>query len=265
MFIQLGGHQFLTVSHGSARRTILAHSGWAGNNEDWLPTLEILSQTWRTVAYDHRGVGETVVSVDEITADALVDDIFGVMNALGIDRCVIAGFSSGTLPALCALLREPGRFDGLVLANGAAGIMPPGVTPAAPFPKPSAWPGATHSDRMRWFIERCLPEPNVEHFRRWGHDILMRATPEAAERLFRLGQPPEQAVIDGVANIGVPTLLIHGEIDPFISLAAMQNLLGRIPGSKLAVVPAAGHIPTMTQPEFVASRINEYFNEHSAR
>jgi pimeloyl-ACP methyl ester carboxylesterase len=57
----------------------------------------------------------------------------------------------------------------------------------------------------------------------------------------------------------LPTLLIHGEKDAFVSLEAMEHLAARIPGSRLAVIPGAGHLPAMIQPERVASLINEHF------
>jgi pimeloyl-ACP methyl ester carboxylesterase len=66
-----------------------------GYFEDWIATLAPLSATWRTAVYDHRGTGETVVVLERITHDALVDDVFAVMDALSIKRCVLAGFSRG--------------------------------------------------------------------------------------------------------------------------------------------------------------------------
>jgi pimeloyl-ACP methyl ester carboxylesterase len=113
MFLQIDNRHFFVVHHGSGDRTFLAHSGFAGTNEGWLPTLELLSRNWRTIAYDHRGAGETVVPLEEITAEALVDDIFRILDALDVERCVLAGFSAGTVPVLNAIVQQPERFDGL--------------------------------------------------------------------------------------------------------------------------------------------------------
>ena len=84
MFLDVAGHRCFAVDLGAGPRTFFAHSGWIGTYEDWLPTLEILSKSWRAVAYDHRGAGETVVPLEAITAEALLDDIFRVQDALGI-------------------------------------------------------------------------------------------------------------------------------------------------------------------------------------
>lgn len=45
-----------------------------------------LSASWRTAVYDHPGTGETVVTADKITHEALVDDVFRVMDATGVTR-----------------------------------------------------------------------------------------------------------------------------------------------------------------------------------
>ena len=127
MFLDINGNSVFALDFGSGPRTFLAHSGWIGNFEDWIATLAPMSKTWRTVIYDHRGAGETRVPVDRITPQSLVDDLFAVMGELEIDRCVLGGFSRGTVTTLRAVLQRPERFEGLVLMNGSAGVQVPGA------------------------------------------------------------------------------------------------------------------------------------------
>src|SRR4030095_7403189 len=145
MFLDIAGNKVFALSFGKGPKTILAHSDWVGNFEDWIATLAPLSETYRTVVYDHRGTGETVVPPDRISHEALVDDVFAVMEAMAIERCILAGFSRGVMTVMRAVLRDPSRFDGLILMNGTGGVVAPGTTPA-PRAAPSAWPGATHHD-----------------------------------------------------------------------------------------------------------------------
>lgn len=70
---------------------------------------------------------------------------------------------------LRAVLKHRERFEGLVLMNGAGGVQLPGVkaTPESSDSLPSqSWPGSNYSERLRWFVEQCTPEPDVEHIRR---------------------------------------------------------------------------------------------------
>ncbi len=258
MFLDIDGNKVFTLSFGSAPRVFLAHSGWVGNFEDWIATLAPLSETWRTVVYDHRGTGETVVPVDRITPEALVDDVFRVMDQLRIERCVLAGFSRGSVTALRAVLKAPERFDGLVLMNGSGGVPLPGAA-VRPRAAPSSWPGADFSARLQWFAEKCTPEPDSGHIRRWAHNILSRATAEAADKIFVMESENQ---IDWPARLGelrMPTLLIHGLQDPFCQIEVMQYVQSIIGGSKLVLLENTGHLPAMTRPIDVATIINDFF------
>lgn len=260
MFLDIDGNKVFTLSFGNAPRVFLAHSGWIGNFEDWIATLAPLSETWRTVVYDHRGAGETVVPVDRITPEALVDDVFRVMDSLGIERCVLAGFSRGTVTALRAVLQAPERFEGLVLMNGSGGVPLPG-TPVRPRAAPSSWPGANFSARLQWFAERCTPEPDSGHIRRWAQNILSRSTAEVADKIFVM---ESETQIDWPTRLGalrMPTLLVQGLQDPFCQTETMQYLQSLIPDSKLVLLENTGHLPAMTEPLAVAKIINDFFAE----
>jgi pimeloyl-ACP methyl ester carboxylesterase len=259
MFLDIAGNKVFALSFGRGPRTILAHSGWVGNFEDWIAALAPLSETWRTVVYDHRGTGETLVPVEQITHEALVDDVFAVMDALSIDRCILAGFSRGVMTVMRAVLRDPGRFEGMILMNGTGEVVVPGAAPVPRVP-PSKWPGQTHRDRLRWFIERSTPEPESEHIRRWGTNILSRALPEAAERIMTMQweKPVDWAV--ELPRLHLPTLLLHGEKDFACTIETQRYIQSLIPGSKLVVFEGSGHIPAMTRPNEVAAAIRAYFD-----
>ena len=259
MFLDIGDYKVFTLSFGSGPRTILAHSGWVGNFEDWIGALAPLSETWRTVVYDHRGTGETTVPPEAITHEALVDDVFSVMDALSIKRCVLAGFSRGVMTVMRAVHRHPERFEGLILMNGTGEVRVPGTTPPPRTPL-SKWPGQTHRDRLRWFIERSTPEPDVEHVRRWGVNILSRAEPQAAERLIAMQWNDEFCWAQELPPWRLPTLLLHGEKDFACTIETMRYIESLIVGSKLVVFEGSGHIPAMTRPLDVARAINGFFD-----
>jgi hypothetical protein len=73
---------------------------------------------------------------------------------------------------------------------------------------------------VRGFMDACVPEPDSEHIRRWGRQILLRADPEGAARIFEGG---------------------------------------------IAVIPGAGHVPTMTRPESVVAEIERWAADLAAR
>lgn len=260
MFVDIEGYKALAYSFGSGPRTLLTVGGWIGSSEVWLPTLELLSPTWRVAGFDHRGAGETVVPVAAITYDALVDDVFRVMDALDIAQCVLGGESAGTQVVLDAVLRHPERFRGAVLVDGAAGLPRPLVAGPSPIPGPPlTWPGANHRARLEWFVALCMPEPDADHLRRWGHDILLRAGPEAATRLWGIGRESCAQLEARLAEITQPVLLVRGSEDVLAPRIAMEELSRGLPNCTLVEIPGAGHVPIMTRPSIVAKAIDTYF------
>ena len=56
------------------------------------------------------------------------------------------------------------------------------------------------------------------------------------------------------AAIGVPTLVVHGELDAIVPVQAAHFVAGTVPGSTLEVLPGAGHVPSVTQPDALRRR-----------
>lgn len=184
------------------------------------------------------------------------------MDALEIDRCILAGFSRGTVTVLRAALRDPSRFEGLVLMNGNAGVIDPSgpMPPAIPL---SRWPGSTHADRLRWFAEGCTPEPDSEHIRRWVINILSRTSPEAAARIMDVVQGQQADWPTLLSMLQMPALVIHGQLAVRVTTAAMKYLASALPDARLEILDDAGHLPAISQPARVATLILERFEDLS--
>lgn len=103
---------------------LVAVGGWIGSWELWAGPFGELSERWRVVSFDHRGTGATVSSPASISHERLVDDIFVVLDAYGIDRCVLAGESTGAGVVISAAARHPERVAGLVLVDGVISTEP---------------------------------------------------------------------------------------------------------------------------------------------
>ena len=109
---------------------------------------------------------------------------------------------------------------------------------------------------VRAFVDACVPEPDSGHVKRWARQILLRADPEAAARVFE-SHYEENAAAD-ITQVAVPTLLIHGEDDAIVPVALGRAVADAIPGAEMVVLPGAGHIPTMTRPETVVAEIERW-------
>jgi pimeloyl-ACP methyl ester carboxylesterase len=166
MFLKLEDAELFVSSFGKGPPTLIAHGGWVGSGELWSQPFEILSRSWRTITYDHRGSGASINHAPAITFEILVQDLFKVLDALSVEPCVLAAESSGACIALDAVLRDPSRFKGLVIVDGryqrvrsvgAARFIEGCRTD---FPK-----------TMDLFVNACIPEEECAAERRWAKQI----------------------------------------------------------------------------------------------
>ncbi len=251
MFVPAGGHLLNAVQFGCGADTFVAHGGWTGNWELWQEPFRLMQDRWRCIGYDHRGSGVSTAPADAITPDALVDDLFTILDAFGVERCVLAGESLGALTCALAVLRDASRFTGLVLVDGA---------PSADRTAMGALIDGAHSDypaTVHWFVDACVPEANSEHIRRWGRQILLRAEPDAAARI--LESHADARVAPDLRSITVPTLIIHGEADAIIPVAAAEMMAATLPDATLVRLARTGHVPTLTRPADVVAAIDGWW------
>lgn len=187
MFVHRPDARLFSLSFGQGPTTLFTLGGWVGSGEVWFDLFGHLPD-WRCVAYDHRGSGASTHSSSPITVAAQVDDLFAVMDAQGVQRCILGAESAGVGIALEAAPRAPHRFSGLVLVDGNWGRPPPGSMDGF-----IARLEADYDAELKSFIARCLPEPNSEDARRWGLHILRCAAPRRAAPCREVAALPQPA------------------------------------------------------------------------
>ncbi len=255
MFLKSSDAEILVSSFGHAARTIVAHGGWVGSGELWAAPFERLSRSWQTVTYDHRGTGATRHSAPSITFELLVTDLFRVLDALKIDRCVLAAESMGAMVALEAALRSPDRFSGLVIVGGRyAGGSSPNRD------RLLAGCKTDFTATMEAFVNACVPEEDCEAERAWAKQIVNRSNGAAAVQMLECAQDID--LEPRLHAIDLPTLVLHGRRDVIAPLSSSEKLASLVPNAKLVVADDAGHVPTITRPEWVAAQIDEFFVGH---
>ncbi|MBC5767040.1 alpha/beta fold hydrolase [Ramlibacter albus] len=232
--------------------TIVAHGGWVGSGELWVQPFEKLSKRWRCITYDHRGTGATQHRGGPIGPEMLVDDLFRVLDALEVERCVLAGESAGGLTVLQAARRAPERFSGLVLVGARyEGALSTGARKLAEGCK------ADFAGTMQMFVNACIPEADCAAERAWAHKIVMRSgARHAVELLEGLAGVDLSGELD---KVRLPTLLIHGAEDVIRPVPDSEFMHSRIAGSRLVKLDGVGHVPTITRPSRVAAEIEAFF------
>jgi pimeloyl-ACP methyl ester carboxylesterase len=99
-------------------RTVVCIHGLTANHTCWLSMADALGASWRLIAYDLRGRGE---SDKPATGYSLADhdrDLLGLLDALGLERAVLMGHSLGAHIAVRFAAHHPARLRKLVLFDG---------------------------------------------------------------------------------------------------------------------------------------------------
>jgi pimeloyl-ACP methyl ester carboxylesterase len=257
VFIQVSDAKIFSVAFGPATgQPILGIGGWIGNWELWAEPFSLLSTDWHTIAYDHRGSGATLAPVESITIGRLVDDVFAVLDAYNVEKCILAAESAGALTAFGAALKQPERISGLVIVDGL-------YHQEAPTEKDAFLAGlkSFYPQTLEHFVQACVPEPDSEHIKRWGLQILNRASQESAIALYLSTSSVD--LRPDLSRISQPTLILHGEADALVPLEAARWLAQTLPNSRLITLPGAGHVPTITRSQAVAQAIRDFFDSRS--
>ena len=255
MFINVEDARIFATAFGvPSAPAIVGIGGWTGDWELWLDSFALLSDQWRTIAYDHRGSGATIASVESITLERMVDDLFFVMDTFGVQRSVIAAESAGARTALAAALKHPERVSALVLVDGLVQNDTPAEKDVF-----MAKLQANFLGTLQGFINACLPDPNDAHLRRWGMQMLTRATPESAMQLLHTAKTPD--IRADIKRINQPTLLIHCTGDAIVSVESARWLAAELPHAQLHLFDSGEHVPTITRPGEVVQVMRGFSEE----
>ncbi len=204
------------------------------------------------VTFDPRGVGgsESVRSENDFSRDTTVRDAAAVADAVGLRRSVVLGHSGGGAVALTYALRYPERVSHLILLSTAAWWSDP-----SPLRTDQGFPSTEDEmrERMREEVGRAVRHPEV--FARTMDELLprMRFSPGRLRWVVTQGAKTYD-VRKGLAELRVPTLILHGREDARVPLDRAEELHRGIRGSRLVVVEDCGHWPHVEKrAEFVAA------------
>jgi pimeloyl-ACP methyl ester carboxylesterase len=110
---------------------------------------------------------------------------------------------------------------------------------------------------MDAFVDACVPEEDCAAERAWGRQIVKRSNSRAAVELMEC---MEGIDIDSrLSRIRHRCLVLHGTRDVITTMASSERLASALPNAKLVIADGAGHVPTVTRPQWVAEQIDRFF------
>jgi pimeloyl-ACP methyl ester carboxylesterase len=225
------------------------------------------------VRFDNRDVGESQwmeghvdiaafqagdTSSAVYTLEDMADDAAGLLDALELDSAHVVGASLGGMVAQTIAIRHPqrvGSLTSIMSTTGDPALPPPTEEAAAMLLAPAA---RTREEAMERSVavSRVIGSPG---YARDEEDLRRRAARGWDRGVNPAGFGRQLGAIyasgdrtPALATLAVPTLVVHGEDDPLVPLAAGLATAAAIPGADLWTVPGMGHdLPRPLWPEMV--------------
>lgn len=247
---------YTEVSPAHPRATVLFLAWLGGSRLGWQQVVDEIGQAYRALSPDHRDTGDSGKVEDAYTLPDLADDAAAFLRALGSGPVFVVGLSMGGMVAQQLAVRHPELVRGLVLVSTTPGGA--ASTPAtergreALFLSAEIEVGARARRALALMAADGLMERDPAAFDVAEHNA--RTHPQSAEsykRQFRSIRSHDTTA--DLAQIEVPTLILHGETDDLIPLPNAQRLADGIPGARLKTYPQTGHMPQIERRgEFLA-------------
>jgi pimeloyl-ACP methyl ester carboxylesterase len=249
----------ITVAYkeaGSGEPLILI-MGYGGTMDLWDTRLvNQLAQHYRVIVFDNRGMGQTTSSDKEYSIRLFANDTAGLMDAMGIKKAHVMGWSMGTFVAQELTLGYPEKVDKLILCAGT-----PGGREALP-PEPrviASLTNTTGTDRERgerlflvlfppaWLKEN--PDPS-KYFPR----VTETSPPASMQRQDAAIQAWNGSYFR-LPAIQQPLLLIAGEQDVIAPPGNSLLIAEQVPHSWLVRIRGGGHGLMYQEPDEVAALV----------
>lgn len=248
-YIDVPGSSLFYREEGSGPLAVFVH-GFPLDHTMWLDQMSGLAHLRRCVALDLRGYGRSgPIAGPALSMESFADDVSRVVDGLGEDQADVVALSMGGYVGLAMWQATPSAVRSLTLIDTRA-------TADAP-------EGRANRDAM---VERLLAAGRAALAEEMADALLgEEASQEAQARVRSMAErTPYETLVASIrgmrdradrtgllGTISVPTLVIGGAEDRLIPEADTRALGESIPGARTVIVPDAGHLPPIEQPEAV--------------
>jgi 3-oxoadipate enol-lactonase len=257
MRVELGTRGVAYDDAGEGRPIVFVH-GFPHHRKLWAPQLRALSGHHRAIALDLPGFGESDMP-ERFTIDTWANGLSRFLDAIEIDRAVIAGLSMGGYITLAFWRLHRDRVLALVLADTRAG-----ADTEDGKQKRRETIELARNDGPTAVARALLPGMVGKSTREREPSVVatMRAMLESASVDSIVGA--SEAMMNrsdatgSLATIDVPTLIIAGEEDVLTPPKESRAMHAAIAGSRLEIIPGAGHVSNVERPAAFNKVLTEF-------
>ncbi len=250
--------------------TLLCLPGLTRNSKDFGDLAAHLAARYRVLCPDLRGRGRSArdPKAENYTPMVYVDDIWRLLDMLGIDRVGVIGTSLGALMAMLMSAQFPKRVTRVVLNDAGPELDPRGIARIVSYtgkmsPPMTQWSQAASRIAENYAV--CYPDfgaaewmdqARASCFRDVDGAIKFDYDPDISLGLKTGTATPDLwPLFDALGD--KPALSLRGEISDLLSTDILARMRARMPTLRTATIPRHGHAPTLNEPEARAA-IDEF-------
>jgi pimeloyl-ACP methyl ester carboxylesterase len=243
---------------------VLIH-GYPFNRSLWNEQVTALSGSYRVIAPDLRGFGESDSSNETATMNRIALDVAALLDHLGVPRATFGALSMGGNVTLAFYKQFASRVRALILADTRA-------TPDTAEAKQNRAQQAEKAlaEGMASIADAMLPKlltPETVSKRpevvKRVRDMMLKTKPEGAAAALR-GMAEREDQTSLLSKITVPTLIVVGAEDAITPVADSEKMNERVAGSRLVVLENAGHVSNLERTEKFNEALLDFLSDSSS-
>jgi pimeloyl-ACP methyl ester carboxylesterase len=217
----------------------------------WGHMLRAFAKDHTVVRFDQRGNGLSDWEVEDFSFERMIDDMAAVVDAVGLERFPLLGISQGCSFSIAYASRYPERVSRLVLYGGFA--LGTGRRSDADKRRGEmhrqmileGW-GQDNPAFRQFFTSLFMPGASKEQMD-WFNELQRKTiSPENAVHISEISSDVD--VRDLLAEISVPTLVLHCKGDAMVPFEAGRKMAARIPNARFVALDGQNHLILEDEP-----------------
>ncbi len=256
---------------GRGHPLVFVH-GLVGTRGHFTHVVPAFLDTHRVIGVDMPGCGESHKPKARLSIRAYAETLLELLSGLGIEKATLVGHSAGGQVVATAALLAPERALRLTLINSAGMRSYPFVSRMAGRALMRPWlVSRLLGVSSKWILDQVFHQKKNQFVDQFVEESTSgRRDPHARRQTLReMGKvfhdlAPDlltPTVKEGASKLAMPTLIVWGDRDRLVPLAAVRHIAARFPRARLEVIRDCGHMPMIEEPERTIELMKKFFRD----
>jgi 3-oxoadipate enol-lactonase len=251
---------YLAYDRSGSGVPLLFIHGYPLSRKMWQPQLTGLSDIATVISLDMRGHGESYPFEGPYSMDLLAEDCYRLLKHLKVKPpLVVCGLSMGGYTTFALFRKYPHWFTGMILT-----ATRPGQDSPEGKVNRDAGIKNVREHGVTFIVDNMLPKlvspvtyssnPRLVNS---IHDIMMETSVNGVVGALQgMRDRPDSTPL--LSQVKCPALIIHGVDDQLIPVKEAESMHQQLPGSQLVILPQAGHLPNLEQPDLFNRAVHKF-------